>query len=95
MIPLKGDDRTGSVYMVRHPQGSYIVNPLLYLEVATPENESIHRRCHPYTTKSASKAVLGRMKLTLPATRRRPHGASGASNACLVGANPTGSVPAL
>ena len=30
------------VYMVRHPGGSYIVNPLLSLEVATPENKSIN-----------------------------------------------------
>ena len=28
--------------MVRHPRGSYIVTPLLSLEVSTPENKSIH-----------------------------------------------------
>ena len=46
---------------------------------------------------SASQTVLSRMQLTLHATRRAPHGASrlGASNVCLVGENPTCSVPAL
>ena len=34
------------------------------------------RRCHPYARKSASQAILSRMKLTLHATRRTPHGAS-------------------
>ena len=33
-------------------------------------------RCHPYARKSASQAVLGRMRLTVHATRRTPHGAS-------------------
>ena len=28
--------------VVKHPRGSYIVTPLLFLEVATPESESIH-----------------------------------------------------
>ena len=32
--------------------------------------------CHPYARKSASKAVLSRMQLTLHATRPTPHGAS-------------------
>ena len=36
-------------------------------------------RCHPYARKSASRATLRRMQLTLHATRRTPHGAS-----CLV-----------
>ena len=30
------------VYMVRHPRGSYIVTPLLSLEVTTQDNKSIH-----------------------------------------------------
>ena len=30
--------------------------------------------CHPYAKKDASRAVLGRMQLTLHATRRTPHG---------------------
>ena len=47
--------------------------------------------------KSVLRAVLGRMQFTLHATRRTIHAASrllGASNACLVGENPTCSVPA-
>ena len=62
------------MYMVRYARGSYRVNRLLSLEVATPENKSV-RCCHPYARKSASKAVLSRKQLTL-ATRRTPHGAS-------------------
>ena len=55
------------------------------------------RCCHSYARKSASKAVLSRMQLTLRATRSTPHGASRlrASDVCLVGENPTCSVPAL
>ena len=50
--------------------------------------------------KSASKAVLinSGMQLTLYVTRRTPHGASRlvqAIDVCLVGENPTCSVPAL
>ena len=47
--------------------------------------------------KSAPQAVLSRMLLTLHATRRTPQGASRfcATNVCLVGENPTCSVPAL
>ena len=47
--------------------------------------------------KSASKAVPSRMQLTLHATRQTPRGASRLvqANACLVGENPTCSVPAL
>ena len=43
-----------------------------------------------------SQAILGGMQFTLHATRRTPHGAShfGALNVCLVGENPTCSVPA-
>ena len=47
--------------------------------------------------KSVLRAVVGRMQPTLRATRRTPHGSScllGASNVCLVGKNPTCSVPA-
>ena len=63
------------MFKVRHPRGSYIVTPLLSLEVATPENKSIHSTLSSIC-KSASKAVLSRMQLTLHATRRTPHGAS-------------------
>ena len=62
--------------MLRHPRGSYVVNPLLPLEVATPENHSIHRRCHPYARKSAVLRVLSRMQLIFHATRPTSHGAS-------------------
>ena len=34
-------------YMVRHPRGSNTVYTLLFLEVATPENEQFIRSCHP------------------------------------------------
>ena len=47
--------------------------------------------------RSASHAVICRMQLTVHATRRTPHGTSRlveGSNACLVGENPTCSVPA-
>ena len=46
--------------LVRHPCGSYIVTPLLSLQVAT--NQLI-RRCHAYAGKSASQAVFSRMQL--------------------------------
>ena len=55
---------------------SYIINPLLSLEVDTPKDKSIHGRYHPYARKSALKAVLSRMQLTLYATRPTPQGAS-------------------
>ena len=44
-VEFKGNDRTtqcDSVYMVRPPRGSYTVYPMLSLEVATPQNKSIH-----------------------------------------------------
>ena len=65
--------------VVRHPPGSYIVHPLLSLEVATPENKSIHWPLSSIYRRSASKAVLSRMHLALHATSATPHGAS-----CLV-----------
>ena len=65
------------VGMIRHPRGSYIVYPLLSMEVATPEKKAqFIGRCHPYATNSASTAVLGRMLLTLHATRPTTYGAS-------------------
>ena len=42
LTPHKGNDRItqcDSIYMVRHPRGSYIAYPLLRLEMATPENK--------------------------------------------------------
>ena len=62
--------------MVSDPRGSYMVLPLLSLEVTTPEYESTNSRCQPHARKSVSKAVLSRMQLAPHATRRTPHGAS-------------------
>ena len=50
--------------------------PLSLQEVVTPENKQSIGRCHPYSIKSASQAVPGRMQLSLHATRPTPHGAS-------------------
>ena len=61
--------------MVRHPRGSYTAYPLTSLEVTTQENKSIHSTL-PSIRKSASKAVLSRMQLTLHASCPTPHGAS-------------------
>ena len=47
-----------SVYMVRHSQGSYMVCPLLSLEVATPENNNFFLSCHPYARKNAKSAEV-------------------------------------
>ena len=75
--PRKREWSDHVVFMVRYPWGSYILTPLVSLEVATPEIKSkIIRRCHPYARKSASQAVLSRMQLTLHGTRRTYHGAS-------------------
>ena len=68
-----------SVYMVRHPRGSYTVHPLLSLDVATSENKyqvNVIPRCHPHARKSALKEILSGMRLALHATRPSPHGAS-------------------
>ena len=60
--------------MVRHPRACYIVHPSLSLEMVTPEN-SLDAGIH-CARKSASKAVLSRMQLSLETTRPTPHGAS-------------------
>ena len=67
------------------PHGSEILVVLLLfslyfatpppLDVATPENKSVHSTLSSMC-KSASQAGLGRMQPTLHATRRTPHGAS-------------------
>ena len=85
---------------VRHPRGSYSVIPIAVSGVATPENKIItgaviHKEESRHKVpKSVLRAELGRMQCTLHAIRRPPH-ALGASNVCLVGENPTCSVPAL
>ena len=70
-----------SAYTVRHPRGSYIIYPLLSLEATTPENPPPINSMLSSICKSASQAVLSRMQLTLHATRRTPHGASGLAQA--------------
>ena len=79
--PHRGNDRItqcDSVYMARHPGGSFIASPLLLLEAATPEKKKInsfdaviHMQENP-----PHKAVLSRTELILHATRATPHGAS-------------------
>ena len=71
------------VYMFKEPRGSYMVYPLLSLDVATPENRSSHSTLvirlqesrHKVPT-SASEAVLSRMQFTLHAAGRIPPGGS-------------------
>ena len=92
-----------SVNMVRHPRGSYIVIPIhccLWSGHTRKRSNalalsSISKKVST-RPKSVLRAVLGRMQFTLHATHRTPHGASrlAASNVCLVGENPTCSVPA-
>ena len=50
----------GSVYMARHPRGSYVVYPLLSLEVAIRKSKQKKntRLSHPYARESASRKVL-------------------------------------
>ena len=65
--------------MVRHPRGSYIVYPLLPLEVTTPSQKYKYiyiGRCHPYARKFAIKAILSSVQLTLRATRPTHYGAT-------------------
>ena len=79
------------------PRGSFVVYPLLSLGVVTPENKSIHWTMPSICKKVHLKAVLTRMQLTPHATCSTPHSASRLvqGNVCLVGENPTCSVPAL
>ena len=75
----------------------YMVTPLLSLEVATPESKSIHSTLSSICKKVRLTSGFSRMQLSrsfdLPSTSRR-FAKLGASNACLVGENPTCSVPA-
>ena len=66
-----------------YPRGSYIGIPIVVSGVATPENRVSHWRAviHKQESrhkvpKSVLRAVLGRMRFTLHATRRIPHDAS-------------------
>ena len=72
-----------SVNMVRHPRGSCIVIPIAISGVVTPEKKfnsltlsSTSKESRHKVPKSVVQAVLGRMRFTLHATRRTPHGAS-------------------
>ena len=74
--------------------GRHLASPQLASGYAIHAQQSTHK-----VPKSASQAVLSRMQLTFHATRRTPPNTSrrfvlGASNVCLVGENPTCSVPA-
>ena len=62
--------------MVRHPRGSCIVYPLLFLEMTTPQNKLAQSMLSSICRKFASQALLIRMQLTLHATRPTPVGAS-------------------
>ena len=69
-------------------------SPVLEVLVST---DSTTDNSPPPKKKFDSRAVPERMRFTLHAIRRTPHGASRLvqSNVCLVGENPTSSVPAL
>ena len=76
----KGNDgitQCDSVYMVRHPRGSYICTPVAVSGIAhTGQHINSFERCHPYARKSASQVLLSRKQLTLHATCRAPRGTS-------------------
>ena len=100
-IALKGNDRItqcDSVYMVRHPRGSYIVTPLLPLELGTPQKQ-IHSSDAVIHTQESPPQERFLVGCSSPFMRLAQHTswrvALGATNICLVGANPTSSVPAL
>ena len=79
-----GNDRiTKCDYCIWRPLGSYIVIPIAVSGVDTPENKLeltcafIHKQQSRHKVpKSALRAVIERMRFTLHATRRTPHGAS-------------------
>ena len=59
LLPARGMiSRINSVHMVRHPQGSYIVSPLLSLEdVAVPKKQNTFvRSCRPMVSKNKRTA---------------------------------------
>ena len=95
---------TRSVHVVRHPRGSYIVSPLLPLDVATPENKVITLKlssvCMKIRTRYRGlrhKRFSAERRSPFNATHRTPRGASRlvARDVCLVGENPTCSVAAV
>ena len=72
-----------------------MVYPLLSLEVATPENKSIHWALSSICKKVHLEAVFSRMHASCDSPNISRQLALGASNAYLIGENPTWSVPAL
>ena len=66
-----------SVHIVRHLRGSYIVTPWLSPQAVTPQKiQLIRHSSRSYARKSASQAILSRIRLTLHATCRTTHGVS-------------------
>ena len=86
-------------YMVRHSRGSYILtveNPLLSLELTTPENHHIFDAVRCTQENQPRKWFLvGCSSPFMNSPNTLLRFALGASNVCLVGENPTCSVPAL
>ena len=81
LAPLKGNYLVpySSVCMARYPRGSYIVYPLLCLDVAIPEKTFdstlvSHVGSTHEVPKSASQAIR-MQQFTLHAVRRTRHGA--------------------
>ena len=105
MVKLNSAQREWSyilriVCMVGHPRVSYIVYSLLSLEVATPENKSIHSTLSFVCTKIRLERaycikMVGCSPPSMRLTNTSRRFALGASDVCLVGENPTCSVPAL
>ena len=89
------------MYMLRHPRGSYIVSPLLSLEVSTPRKLKLFRNRHPTCMNVRTRCGSPPHKWFLvgcssPFMRLAEHlMAIGARNVYLVGENPTCFVPAL
>ena len=81
------------MFMVRHPACSY-VTPLLSLGGATPGTILAHGRCNPYAVRRTSGPQYDAAYATLDSLLKSPGSfARGTSNVCLVGENPTRSVP--
>ena len=53
------------VCMVRHPRGSYIVSPLLSLEIATPENKEMYSKVSSVCKKVCTRCGFPPLKWLL------------------------------
>ena len=86
-----------SAYMVRHTRGNYRVYTHCCLwKRPRQKTDQVIGRCHPYASprqKRFSVKSAAHPSCASPSTSRRF--VLGASNVCLVGENPTCSVPAL